>query len=604
VKAILSKPLFFLFLLSAAFLTASAAVSYHAVRVLNDNQGWVSASSLRGLAVTFAVVGMVSVGLLAAIALSVRREITERADAARQLRASEGRLLLAIEAAEIGVWEHDPITGEVTATDRCRAMFGLPPGEPVTGETMLSRIEPADQEHLRAVIRKAIEPGGRGEFVIEYRVLWPDGTVRTIRSRGRALFEGTGETRRPLRLVGTLLDLTDMYQVETDLREARDRAEAASRTKDQFLAVLSHELRTPLTPVLAAVSDLEQRRDLPPGLRGDIATIRRNVEMEARLIDDLLDLTRIARGKVKLHPEVVDVHALVPAVIDMFRAEVADKGMRLTTDLAAARHHVWGDSGRLQQVLWNLLSNSLKFTPAGGLVTVRTANADDDGRILIEVTDTGIGLEAASIPRLFNAFEQGEQTIARKYGGLGLGLSIAKAIMDLHEGTLEAQSAGRDKGTTFVMRLKTAPNPKPGGDPSPPAAVPEPRRDGAGRLRILLVEDNEDTRRLMGRLLRTFGHHVEAADSIAAALDLAGRERFDLLVSDIGLPDGTGWDLMGRLGDRRPPKAIALSGFGMEDDLRRSRDAGFLEHVIKPVNIIELRAMIERVAATGVVAPD
>lgn len=553
-----------------------------------------SAASLRSVIVTFSLLALMSAGLLVVIFFTVRREVATRIESGRQVRESEGRLMMAVEASRLGIWEHDLVTGRIVSSERCEAMFGLPIGEPVTAEAIWARLHPDDRERLDAVIRRSTEPSGRGEYMIEYRVVWPGDspdTERWVRARGRAIFEGTGANRRAVRLIGTLQDVTETRQAEATLRNAMEQAQAANRAKDQFLAVLSHELRTPLTPVLAAVSDIEQRVDLPAALRDEVAVVRRNVELEARLIDDLLDLTRVARGKIRLHAEVVNLHQLIPGIIAMFRDTAAEKKLELTIDQSASEYHVWGDPGRLQQVLWNLISNALKFTPSGGHIRLRTSN-DLDGRLRIEIADNGIGIEADALPRLFNAFEQGEQTIARKYGGLGLGLSIAKAIVDLHGGQLEARSDGKNQGTTFVLTLKTVEAPKPFAAHAP---APSPSDAQAQRrLRILLVEDNEDTRRLMGRLLRLFGHDVSAADCVAAALDLAKSETFDLLVSDIGLPDGTGWDLMAQLADRRPPKAIALSGFGMEDDLRRSRDAGFLEHVTKPVNITVLREMITR----------
>jgi PAS domain S-box-containing protein len=559
-----------------------------------------SARGLRNLLLTFVLVAVMSAGLLGTIFLGVRREARARAEGARQLKESEGRLLLAVEAAGLGIWEHDLGTGRIISTERCERMLGLPAaGGPVTMGVLAERIHPEDREHFAEVVRRATEPGGRGEFVVEYRVVWPDGAVRWIRGRGRVVYEGEGAVRRAVRVVGTIMDITDVRRAEADLREARDRAEAASHTKDLFLAALSHELRTPLTPVLATVSEMEGREDVPAGVRGELATVRRNVEMEARLIDDLLDMTRVARGELQLHPEVVDVHGLVGSVLGMFRGQAAEKGLRVMTELSAGAHHAWGDPGRLQQVLWNLVSNAVKFTPVGGEVWVRTMN-DGAGRLMVEVVDTGIGIEPEVLPRLFNAFEQGERTIARRYGGLGLGLSISKAITELHGGVLEVRSEGRGRGTAFCVRLPAVEAPLPAAvvEVKGPAAAATPSSRGAGgKLRVLLVEDNEDTRRLMGRLLRSFGHHVEAADCVAAALELAGRERFDLLVSDIGLPDGTGWDLMGRLGERRPARAIAISGFGMEEDVRRSKEAGFAEHVTKPVNVAALREVIERVAA-------
>lgn len=559
-----------------------------------------STRSLRNLLLTFVLVAVMSAGLLGTIFFVVRREVEVRNQAERRIRESEARLLVSIEAAELGIWERNLITGVSTCSERFLRMLRLPENErSPSREQLFQCFHPDDRAAVNDALQEVLRAGKRREDWIETRVVWPDGAIRWVRLQARVIFDSSGPDRRPVRLLGTALDVTDQRRAEANLRDAKERSDAANRAKDQFMAVLSHELRTPLTPVLATVSELEHREDLPADVRDDLITVRRNVEMEARLIDDLLDLTRIARGDIRLHPEVVDVHGVVGAVLEMFRAQAAEKNLRLATDLSAKEHHAWGDPGRLQQILWNLVSNALKFTPADGEIRVRSSN-DDAGRLVVEVSDTGIGIEPEVLPRLFNAFEQGERTIARRYGGLGLGLSIAKSIASLHGGDLDVHSEGRGRGTTFRLRLAIIEPPKPapvlevkGPAAQRPAATPAAN----GKLRILLVEDNEDTRRLMGRLLRTFGHHVEAADTVASAVDLAGREDFDLLVSDIGLPDGTGWDLMAKLGDRRPPRAIAISGFGMAEDVRRSKEAGFAEHVTKPVNIVELRTVIDRVAA-------
>jgi PAS domain S-box-containing protein len=366
------------------------------------------------------------------------------------------------------------------------------------------------------------------------------------------------------------------------------RAEAASKAKDHFLAALSHELRTPLTPVLMKVSSLAQSPDLPGTLRADLRMIQRNVELEAKLIDDLLDLTRVSRGKLSLHFEVTDVHALLAHVVTICSEGVES---RLAIDLvpAAAERHVWADSGRLQQVFWNLLKNAVKFTPEGGTITVRTSNPEP-GRIEVSVIDPGIGIAPEELPRLFDAFEQGDSTVSRTFGGLGLGLAICKTLVDHHGGTLTGLSAGRGKGATFTVGLAAV--------ASPTAELPRPAPEISEppSLRLLLVEDNEPTLEVMTTLLEMVGHDVKAAPDLRTARRLAEGHSFDLVVSDIGLPDGSGLDLMRELRERYGLRGIAVSGFGMEEDLRRSHEAGFLEHLVKPVDVDKLKAALARAA--------
>jgi PAS domain S-box-containing protein len=381
----------------------------------------------------------------------------------------------------------------------------------------------------------------------------------------------------------------ELQAAKDQAEAAREQAEAANRAKDHFLSVLSHELRTPLMPVLGAVSLLEADPTIPPQLAEQVAMIRRNVETEARLVDDLLDLTRIARGKINLHFEVVDAHAVVRNVVAMLQTDVDEKGIAVTVSLRAKPHHVWADAGRFQQVLLNLLSNAVKFTPADGSITVRTSN--ENGAIKIEVADTGVGIEPDVMPRLFRPFEQGEKTTTRQFGGLGLGLSIVKSLVEMHKGSVSATSGGAGRGSTLVVRLDTVAGAKQG---QAPAAAAAP--DAARRTRVLLVEDHPDTREILGRLLASLGCAVTAVASVRAAVEAADRQPFDLLVSDIGLPDGSGVDVMRHVAARHSLKGIALSGYGQDDDLRRSRDAGFLTHLVKPVGLRALEDALRKAA--------
>ncbi|MFL6290565.1 MAG: ATP-binding protein, partial [Thermoanaerobaculia bacterium] len=380
-------------------------------------------------------------------------------------------------------------------------------------------------------------------------------------------------------------------RVEDELRQAKETAEAASRAKDHFLATLSHELRTPLTPVLALVSALEADEELPPRVRQALAVIRRNVELEARLIDDLLDLTRISRGKLELRREVVDLRQLLAHAIEVCcGADLGSDRIRLALELGARDHRVWADASRLTQVLWNLLHNAVKFTPEGGEVRVRSWDEDDGRTLAVEIADNGIGIDPELLPRIFDAFEQTDRQITRRFGGLGLGLSLSRAIVAMHGGTLAAASAGPDRGSAFTLRL-------PAGDvPAAAAASPQraPEARAAAPLRLLLVEDHADTAEAMADLLRALGHEVTVAGSVGSALGAAEARagRIDLVVSDLGLPDGSGLDLMRELSGRYGLKGIALSGYGMEEDVQRSREAGFSKHLTKPVDLQALKAAI------------
>jgi signal transduction histidine kinase/CheY-like chemotaxis protein len=384
-------------------------------------------------------------------------------------------------------------------------------------------------------------------------------------------------------------------RAEETLHAAKEAAEEANRAKDRFLAVLSHELRTPLTPVVAILESWERRTDIPEEIAGSISVLLRNIEMEAVLIDDLLDLTKVSQGKIELQTRAVDVHRLLGQVVEMCRPDLNSKKLRVGFSLRAEACHVEGDSARLHQVFWNILRNAIKFTPEEGSIEISTRDAGD-GAIVVEVRDTGIGIKAQVLHGIFNAFVQGDNTATRRYGGLGLGLAISKALVEMHGGKISARSAGKGKGATFSVELKTVGDPGKLARPNPPTRPPSILRR---RVSILLVEDHRDTAEALASLLREEGDAVTVADSLEAAIMAADKAIPDLLITDVGLPDGSGLDLLRRLNRIRRVPGIVLSGYGMEKDIRASRSAGFVEHLTKPVHIAKLSAVIDRIVAEG-----
>ena len=384
---------------------------------------------------------------------------------------------------------------------------------------------------------------------------------------------------------------------EENLRRAKEEAEAANIAKDNFIASLSHELRTPLTPVLATLSVWENDGiAFPEELREDLSMLRRNVELEARLIDDLLDLTRIARGKIALNFEVVDIQKLLDTVVAMYQSDIRAKKINFSWTTRPQNCFVRADPGRLQQVFWNVLKNAVKFTPVAGRIDVATAS-DSQRRVQIVVTDNGAGIGPGMFKRLFQPFEQ---ETAGRYGGLGLGLAISKALLEAQDGAIEAKSDGLGRGASFVITLPCVEQPAAKENhrslsSTPGIAPAQPERC----YRVLLVEDHQDTARALSRLLRGNGHEVEIVHTIADALEALRMKSFQVLVSDIGLPDGTGIDLIRQLRQQRKINvpAIALTGFGMEEDIRKTSAAGFSDHLTKPVNLVKLEDAIQRVCA-------
>jgi len=394
----------------------------------------------------------------------------------------------------------------------------------------------------------------------------------------------------PFQYVAIRTDITARKESEIALGEAQRNAEKANHAKDEFIAALSHELRTPLTPVLMMATSMAADEQLEPALRAQMELIRQNVTMEAQLIDDLLDVTKIERGKITLQPEAVDLHQLLLSALETVGEDLSRKRIVVQLHANARFFRTKADPTRIQQVFWNLIKNAAKFTQEGGRIDIRTFNANDRS-LSLEIRDNGVGIAPENLPTLFAPFEQGAATGNPRFGGLGLGLTISKAIVELHGGTIDATSDGVGQGAIFTVHLPvscsaTAAEASPA---VPPVALASP-------LHILLVEDHELTRTVLARLLSREGHHVAAVDTCKAAREVAmaarqeGDSPFQAIVSDLGLPDGSGLDLIREIKVQFPNiHSIALSGYGTADDIRRSAEAGFIHHLTKPIGMAALR---------------
>jgi PAS domain S-box-containing protein len=527
-------------------------------------------------------------------------DIQDRKEAEEALRKSRERFDIVKDGAQVGFWFCD-LPFEVLEWDnRVKEHFWLQPEATVTINTFYERMHPDDREPTRAAIEKSIAEKSR--YDIEYRTVNPvTGAEKWIQAIGRTFYDADGQ---PIRFDGVTLDITEHKRSENALREAKEQAERASRAKDDFLAQLSHELRTPLTPVLMIAEALREDSAMPAFAREQLETIARNVALEARLIDDLLDLTRITHGKLALRAESCDVHKLLELVVEIVGEEAREKSIELRLELAAQRNQLSGDPARLQQVFWNLVRNAVKFTPEGGHVRIRSydtaaTKGEADARLCIEVSDDGVGFDPSMAERLFKPFERGTAMHDPRFSGLGLGLAIARAIVDLHGGIIRAESAGIDRGATFTVELpevlRVSKAPASNGASMGQAIEPDPI------LRLLIVEDHAPTRDVVSRLLRRNGHHVTTAESVATALSAAKKETFDLVISDLGLPDGTGVELMTQLRDHHGLRGIAVSGYGTEEDMRRTAEAGFVAHLVKPVDLKEVRRAIRQFGANKTV---
>jgi signal transduction histidine kinase len=430
-------------------------------------------------------------------------------------------------------------------------------------------------EHLAVELMKA----GATDYLVKAEV--------TLNHLSRSV-EGAMRVHRAEAAAASAQRRMESHQAATLAREKqlRAQAESANAAKDRFLAVLSHELRTPLMPVLSFIEALQREQCLPPEAQEAVEAIRRNVELEARLIDDLLDLTRITRGTLELNRELIDAHQWIRQAVDLWRPDLDSGPLHWQLHLSAAHSMVHADPGRLGQIFWNLIRNAVKYTSPGGSIELRTHNPAPD-ILMVEIIDSGIGINAESLKHIFDAFDQGDSAMSAR-GGLGLGLTISRALVEAHGGRIEAFSGGPDRGATF--RVTFPAHHAAAAPPSPPAPGPVESR------RILLVDDHPDTRRAMERLLTKMGHQVRTAESVQTAVEAARQDSFDLLISDIGLPDGTGVKLIGLIRQIQPIQGIALSGYGMDEDIRRSKEAGFIDHLTKPINFSRLERLI---AETG-----
>lgn len=385
-------------------------------------------------------------------------------------------------------------------------------------------------------------------------------------------------------------------------RQARELAEKASRMKDEFLAVVSHELRTPLNAILGWSRLIAGGQADQATLAKALATIERNARIQARLIEDLLDISRVITGKLQLRLATVSPATVINAAIEAVRPAATAKGITLTVD-AADLQEVQGDPDRLQQVFWNLLSNAVKFTPAGGSVAIRATQEDE--ALVVTVVDSGPGIDPEFLPYVFDRFRQADATKTRMHGGLGLGLAIVKHLVELHGGAVAVESDGKGRGSRFTVRVPLAirvidSDEKPASETF--AEQPEPAPHTLHRIRVLVVEDDADTRQLIGTILRSHGAVVTLTASVGEALEQLRSEKPNVIISDIGMPVVDGYSFARRLRSLPPDQggtipAIALTAYVNQVDRHEAQAAGFQRHLPKPVSPSVLVSTVAELAA-------
>lgn len=518
----------------------------------------------------------------------------ERAKAEAALRDSENRFRMAIKAAQLGTWDWNLITDQLIWDEGCKAMFGLPPEAQSNIEVFFAGLHPDERDRLEQLVQWALNPASSGKYDVEYRTIGiQDKVERWIAARGQVYFDSADN---PQRFVGTVLNITEQKRIEAEREQllareqaAREAADHANRIKDEFLAVLSHELRSPLNPILGWTRLLQNGKLSEARKAEALKTIERNAKLQTQLIEDLLDISRIMQGKLSLTVAPVNLTFVISAAVETVRLAAQAKNISIALDFDFEIAPVCGDAARLQQVMWNLLTNAVKFTPNSGQVSVELRSFDSLAQI--RVIDTGKGINPQFLPHVFEYFRQEDSSTTRKFGGLGLGLAIVRQIVEMHGGEVRAQSGGENQGATFIIQLPLMQQANQ--IASEPIHTPIEASVPLDGVQILLVDDEPDTREFQSFVLEQGGANVTAVASGLEALQALDLFTFDVLVSDIGMAQMDGYMLMQLLRDRPPNqggsiRAIALTAYAAEIDQQRALQVGFQTHITKPVEPEEL----------------
>ncbi|HEX5041501.1 MAG TPA: PAS domain S-box protein [Candidatus Polarisedimenticolaceae bacterium] len=514
-------------------------------------------------------------------ASKVARDVTEQRRAHRALEDSEQRLRLALDAGRMGTWEWYLPTNTVTWSPGLEAIHGLAPGTfPGTFDAYQGDIHPDDRASVQRSIQETL---AGGEHHLEYRIVWPDGSEHWVEGRGKLFHD---EDEKPLRMIGVCTEITERKRYERELQEA-------DRRKDEFLATLAHELRNPLAPIRNALEIMKRAEDQPALVLRARDTMERQVSLMERLIDDLLDLSRISRNKLALRRQRVELASAVHHAVEASRPLAERMGHEVVVQLPAEPVHVSGDPARLVQVFSNLLNNACKYTPPGGRVRLEAQRQGQE--VVVAVEDNGVGIPAEVLPQIFEMFVQADRSLERQ-GGLGIGLTLVRQLVELHGGRVEARSEGPGKGSTFRVAL-----PVEAGIPEVVAAPGPALPIASSPRRILVVDDNQDGAESLCLLLKLAGHETALAFDGVDALETAERFRPDLVLLDLGLPGLNGYEVCRRL--RAQPwgkgmTVVALTGWGQEADRRRSEDAGFDGHLVKPMDLKALAALLASLPST------
>lgn len=497
-----------------------------------------------------------------------------------ELRQSQEDFKRAQEVGQIGSWRLDVRQNVLTWSEQNYRIFGVAEGTPLSYETFLEAIHPDDREYVDT----QWQAGLRGEpYDIEHRIV-VNGQVKWVREKAYLEFDPDG---RLLGGFGITQDITGRKLAELALKDVNLR-------KDEFLAMLAHELRNPLAPICNAVQILRMTGAQNPLLEQATGLIDRQVRQLTRLVDDLLDVSRVSRGKITLRKELVVLASVIQQAVETSQPLIESRQHKLNVVLPMQTIRVAGDAARLAQVISNLLNNAAKYTDKGGTIELRLERVASQGggdEAVIHVCDNGRGIDPLSLTNLFNLFYQVDLNLDRSDGGLGIGLSLVRNLVEMHDGRVEVYSAGRGQGATFSVHLPCLPEEQAVKDGGASCNL---SKIGTG-LRILLVEDNMDVADSMAMLLRLLGHEVLVAHDGRQAVEMALKEKPDAILLDIGLPYLNGYEACRaiRHGGLTSTLIVALSGYGQEEDRRMAQEAGFDRHMSKPVDLEELEKMLD-----------
>ena len=529
-------------------------------------------------------------GLLLAAAIAERDDARRGSEADLQrLQESEKRLRLALDAGHMGVWDWNILTGEIQWSDNLEVIHGLVPGTfSGTFEGFQAIVHPDDRDRVQRAIDDAVQQGTG--YDIDFRNVRGDGSVGWVSAKGRVVPDAAG---RAVRMIGVGMDVTEARRLATELEARAGELAAADRRKDEFLAMLAHELRNPLAPLTTALHLLRRGG---AGAERALEIAERQAQQLSRLVDDLLDASRITQGKIALRVEPILLSDVVTRAVETARPAMDGRGHAFTMTLPDEPIHMQADPARLAQVIANLLDNAAKYTPPGGAIWL---DAEQEGNeVALRVRDTGAGLAAELVPNVFDLFVQDDRSLARSRGGLGIGLTIVRRLVELHGGRVEARSPGVGHGSQFIVHLPIGATTTATLAPERPEA-PAPTAATAP-CKVLLVEDHRDAGEVLATVMETWGHEVKVVLDATAALAVVDGWTPDVVLSDLGLPRIDGYELARRL--RLHPRTggamlIALSGYGREEDKQRARDAGFDHHLVKPPDLVILAELLARARA-------